>query len=148
MKLEIVRVKRANIPKITLDKKDYEKIGDIVEASILHNIEGQKQVTGSPIKTNAPSTIKAKRKRGVAIIRSLVDRKHRFVKGVKASWGSTATSSNVVIKPATHELATISRSVQMMGYTGWFGVSKKAKELIREIVRLRIKKIFQKAKSK
>lgn len=120
-------------------------IADVAAASIPDNILKQRQADGSRIRVNKPATRRRKRLNGRPML-SLIDEKHRFIQGAKGSFKhemrGTKGRHAIVIKPATKELATLSRHVQQMGYTGWFGLSKQTIEAIRELIRQAVKKTF------
>ena len=137
-------------------KRFWTDVGEHVEGGILDNITRGKQADGSAIKRNSAATLARKRELGRGS-RSLVDdpRKHRFVQGSGQSWktkfvggmfGKTATG--IIVVPATRWLKKISAILQSKGYTGWFGVSKKALAAIRKDLRKELKTIVKKAVKK
>lgn len=139
-----MRVERKTTGKLALarlgnmPKEFWKQVADTVEAGILDNIVKQKQADGSMIKTNARSTLmhKIALRRGT---RSLVDEKHRFVKGRGRSWKAIrylANGAGVVVGPATQELRELSRYVQQKGYTGWMGISATTRAALKELWRL------------
>lgn len=75
----------------------------------------------------------------------LIDRKHRFIQSSGGSWRWLAYEDHVNVEPATNELRKLNIYAQQNGYTGWFGVSKKAMDLIRRVVRRKITQIVSKA---
>ena len=146
-KVSVTREKIKSAPKdLKIGEENFAKIGDIVKASILRNIRDQQQVDGSRIKTNEESTRHKKELAGRQQL-SLVDEEHRFTK--PANWKVTATKEDVTVEPKG-ELVDLVRYVQEKprgkggGYTGWFGVNKKAINLIRGILVEVIDKAFGK----
>lgn len=144
---KIIRKRKAVLPKELVDKETMKTVGQLVEASILENIQKQRTITGGRLKINAPKTRERKRAKGRRQL-SLVDEKHRFVKGAGGSWAQRVTGKAVIVTPATPELKALSRWVQLKGYIDWFGVNKIAKEAIRKLMRESIKKQFRKAASR
>ena len=145
MKVDLVRKRVAVLPKYKFDQRTFEKIGKAVAGGVLVNIASQKQADGQRLKANRPATQQRKRDKGRPAL-SLVDKKRRFVKGGGGSWKYKATSSSVVVFPATNELKALVRWVQLKGYVGWFGISDKARNAIRAILREFIKATNKKAK--
>lgn len=127
----------------------FEAVGAVIGGDIIGNIEDGRQADGSSIKENAPSTKRKKQRQGNAPIRSLVDVERRFIRRGKTSWNWVANSKSVTIEPTgigkSAPLYELVREVQEKGYTGWFGVSKKAHKAIRALLRKRVEKILKKA---
>ena len=140
LKLKIQREVVADIPAIKLDKPFWRRVGLIVEASLLDNIRKQQQADGKKLKTNAAATRESKRRRRLPLL-SLVDAKHRFVKGRGASWRITEFLANgIIVGPATSQLKKLNRRVQNAGYTGWMGLGASGKAALRAMLRKHIRK--------
>lgn len=143
--IRLTRTRKAQWPKMRPGRALMLEIGKVLEGSILDNIKRQIQVDGTtPIQRNAPLTRKRKQERGRPLL-SLVDEKHRFVRGAGASWRSTATSSSVTVKPATRELRDLSLRVQGGGYEGWFGLSRDGAAVVRKLLQHWIRQQFRSA---
>ncbi len=150
--VKVSRVSKADFPeggKIRLKLKDWEDIGKLIVVGIQTNINNQQQADGSPIKSNAPSTLARKRKEGKEP-KSLIDQFKRFVKRTTSSWFVSPSTESVTVYPSDYTggdpsgatLRSLVRSVQARGYVGWFGISKRALSGIRLVVRNRIKAFF------
>ncbi len=148
IQIKIIRKTHLGGHPVTLrfDENTLSDIGRLVSGGILDNIRSQRQADGTSLKANAPSTREAKRKMGLPAL-SLVFKQHRFVKGLSQSWAAVVdlARNRVSVRPATMELANLSRSLQQRGYTGWFGVSERARAAIIERVRRFIKKAIKEA---
>lgn len=136
MKMRLIRRRKATLPTLNVPIEVLDELGKVCEAGILENIKRQKTARGRAIRQNAPSTLKAKR-RNKRPLMSLVDELHRFTRGLGASWASNPNThkSSVSIEPATKELARLSRYVQLKRYTGWFGISAKARKAMKQKIR-------------
>lgn len=141
----IVIKKKYELGDIRFAPKELEQFCKVIEGSILDNIQKQKQANGQQLKKNARSTQIRKRLAGRRPL-SLVDEKHRFVKGNKQSWATEVVNGgkSILVRPATGELKSLMLSVQQMGYVGWFGVSERGKLLMRNLLK---KLIIDKFKS-
>lgn len=142
MKMDLHRDQMFIPPKVRLDRQAYEEIGDACTASILRNIQEQRQADGSPLKQNAQGTQERKLREGKPLL-SLVDEEHRFVKGRGDSWAVRASDDEVVVEPATEEFAEIVGYVQERGYVGWFGPSAEGWSVIRGIIRKALERILR-----
>lgn len=136
------------IPKSVLDQ-----CLTVAELAILENITGQKQVDGTKLKRNARSTQERKKMLGRQL-KSLIDEKHRFVKGQQKSWkhvikgamkGGGFDKFSIGIFPANAELVWLNEEVQGKGYTGWFGVNKRALDVIYKILNHYVASTIKKA---
>ncbi len=151
MKHSVILKKRVNFPTGGwFDDKFLNDVGKLIEASILENIKTQTQADGSGLQRNKPSTSAKKRAMGRRLL-SLVDEKHRFVKGQGQSWKHETSKAKgmVTVRPATDELRELVKSVQIGGngrnkYRGWFGINKKAAAAIRQKAREMIKRLMKK----
>lgn len=130
------RTVRAKFPALRLDPSLLKEIAKLGEASILSNIRRQQQADGAALKANAPQTRERKRKKRRLQL-SLVDSKHRFVRGKSGSWTAQihARTSTVILQAATNELRNLSEYVQRMGYVGWLGINKQARAAMRASLR-------------
>lgn len=151
MNFTVRRTRKAVLPDLVWDKKVLTEIGEVAAAGVVDNVLKQKQEDGSRIKVNKPSTRRRKLLEGKQLL-SLIDEDHRFIKGGRGSFQhrhrGVGPLRTVVISPATAELREISKHVQRMGYTGWFGISKETADALRLIVRKFIKEKILKAKAK
>ena len=150
LKAKITRTKKArlNSARLVLGKATFDEIGKIASAAIVLNIKESRQADGAPIKRNKPSTALQKRMRRSLYrgrVAPLIDKRHRFIQGAGGSWRWFSYADHVNIEPATSELRQLSNYAQRNGYTGWFGVSKKAWSLIRRVVRRRLTEIVRTA---
>jgi hypothetical protein len=137
--MSVTRERISHPGDLEIGKENFEKIGEIVRASILRNIQSQTQANGAPLKENAPSTRRMKELAGRPQL-SLVDKLHRFVK--PSNWLVSAENKRVVVEPRG-DLVELCEEVQVKGYTGWFGLNRKGIELVREILRGTIKKWWE-----
>lgn len=153
MKVEISRKKIAKLPSIMLGKETFERIGEAVSAGIVMNVRTSQQADGSSIKENAPSTIERKRKLRrlnpyTGAVSPLIDRLRRFIGVDATSWRWWPSEDRVRVEPASSELRALNRIVQERGYTGWFGIPNKVRDVIRRIVRARIEWLIKQAGQK
>jgi len=118
-------------------------IAEICEDSILNNIAKQKSPDGSRLKKNAPSTRARKRRKGRPQL-SLVDAEHRLVKGNFRSWKPLRlTPTEVVVGPATLEVARLTKWTTRMGYD-FVGLSKKYVTKMRALFKEEIIRLIKK----
>lgn len=160
--MKLIRKQKFKPPKIEdfYDKGTIEELCKMVEGALLANIKSQTQADGSPIKRNAISTQKRKRKLGIPQM-SLADLGRRLVRGGKQTFvvvphkrGKTLTSIEATLNKA--ELAPhrgdgasmspyeLGMEVQRAGYVGWFEVGPKALAAIREKIATKLMGKFMK----
>jgi len=155
MEVVLTRTQKAKLPKLVLGKATFEKIGEVASSSIVLNVATSTQTSGAPIKENAPSTIRRKQKNPRSkkvggMVRPLVDVMRRFIKpGANGSWRWWAHDDYARIEPGDPggdpTLKELSRSLQARGYRGWFGINKKARAIIKRIVKERLLEIIKAA---
>lgn len=149
IQFKLERAKKAQVPKLDLGRETFEKIGAIAADAVVLNIKTSKQADGSLIKANAPSTARQKRSASrtwQGRVAPLIAEQLRFIQtGKGGSWRWTVHRDHVVIEPSSAELRRLSRYVQQRGYVGWFGLSKKAWGLVREILRAKILESIKRA---
>lgn len=142
LRMSVTRQVRAKLPTLAgFSPAFWNDVADIVIGGILANIAGQRTADGGRIKVNAPSTRERKRRHGQPLL-SLVDLHHRLVRSGDASWTVQRFLPNgtgIVIGPADDMVADISRWVQEAGYTGWIGISAKARAAIKARLRQELK---------
>jgi hypothetical protein len=142
-----VEVEEIELPKVSSDKKIMQEIGELVALGVSQNVIDQRQADGAPIQENAPSTIAAKRKKYPGRpIRSLIYERLRFVHS--PAFKATSTKNETVIEPGSINLRAISKHVQDLGYTGWFGVSAKTMSAIKERLDAYVREFLKKAAKK
>ena len=126
--IRFFRRRKAELPTLQVDDGLLRKLGRVIEGNIIDNIARQVQASGAALKRNKPFTQRRKRAAGWTWrgrVLSLVAQMHRFVMPGGLSWKTILPGkSTVIVRPATAELATLSRYVQQKGYTGWLGISK------------------------
>ncbi len=146
MMLQMVRDKRASFPPgLELTRAVLDKIGEVVAAGVTDNVIRQRTVDGGRIKVNALSTRRRKRAEGKPTL-SLIDEKRRFIKA--GAWAWKIKRNGVSIHPASAELRELMVRLQEAGYVGWFGASKKALAMVKQIVKDHIKAKFEEAKKR
>lgn len=146
MKFTLVREIIGEPLRIRLGADIMEQAGKVIAASILDNVQKQKQADGSALRSNRPSTIERKIRLGQRPM-SLVDQGHRLVKGGGVSYKVDAAPGVVTVRPSEQVVqapikqvppmhgrkrrkrtkttskaspAQLMRWVQEAGYTGWF----------------------------
>lgn len=128
-----------------MPKEFWAQAGKVAAGGILDNIMRQQQASGARLKINAPSTREAKRAKGRPNM-SLIDEKHRFVRG--NSWGVKhflANSEGVIVGPLNSELAQLVRYAAQKGYTGYIGLSAKTRAAIGALLRQWLQRIIRQA---
>jgi hypothetical protein len=146
LKIERTRV-YATPPKLRFPKSFWDKVARVAEGSTLENIRMQKQRSGAGLKRNAPSTRERKRKKGRPQL-SLVDEKHRFVKGGRRSWTILKylpDGIGIEIGGATDALRRLVGYAVDRGYVGWLGLSADGVAAVSALIRKEIKAQFRKA---
>jgi len=146
----LIRKKAAAVPEVRWSKQFLDECGKVVEGSTLDMIKKQQTADGGRLKMNAPSTRARKRRLGRPRL-SLVDEKHRFVKGARQSWKIVRylpRNTGIVVAAANAELAKLVKYVVGMGYTGWLGLSKNAGGAIKAAMRKDVKRMFREARSR
>lgn len=134
MNLSITTKVKGALSALRMDAAILLKIGRIVEGNVIDNIAHQTQASGAPLKQNARSTAIRKREKGWlwnGRVMALVAQMHRFVRPMGGSWRVIVGNNSVSVKPATGEIAQLSRFVQEKGYTGWFAVSNAGRNAIK-----------------
>jgi len=148
--VKLIRKRAINMPEFRWSREFWDRCGKVVEGSTLDMIRSQTTMDGSRIKQNAPSTRERKRKKGRPRL-SLVDEKHRFVKGGGQSWKIIRylpRNTGIVVAAANAELRKLVRYVVGMGYTGWLGLSSKSEKAIRALIREEVRRQFRAAARK
>jgi hypothetical protein len=137
-KTEVV-AKRQKLQLPKFDERFFKSVGSVVQSSIIDNITSGTMVDGGDIKKNSPGTILRKRKLGhmfAGSIKSLIDEQGRFVQpGEGGSWSITTTENSVKIKPRSGWLKETSQKLQEAGYRGWFGLNRRAKQILIKLIR-------------
>jgi hypothetical protein len=142
-----VRKKKAKLTKYVFDKATFEEVGQKAAAGIVMNIKSGRQADGSPIKKNAPSTIRRKNKENwkhEGNIRSLIMKEERFIQPGMGSWRWFAYKDRVNLEPATRWLKDMSKRLQLRGYVGWLGLSKKTRRVVQLVFRKHILLLIKK----
>ena len=124
---------RTKLSVLKLDHKLLEKCGKLMAGGIIDNIQKQQTWRGGSLKQNAPSTLERKRRKSRPLM-SLIDKLNRFVSGGGRSWAVNVdpAKNDVIVEPSTGELRDLVKWVQMKGYVGWYGISKKALQALKE----------------
>lgn len=137
------------MPDYRLDERALTDMGKAIEATALNAIKTQTKLDGTPIKKNSYAYAKQKSEAGWGS-RSLVAKDHSLVKGKGASFTTTVdvAASTVTVAPAAGDAEDRSGWVQEKGYTGWFGLSEKTVQDIKEILAAFIRRATAKAKGR
>jgi len=148
MPVKFIRVKKANLPRFVFTRKQWKGLGDVVGEGVADNIRRSKQADGSPIQENKPGTILQKRNKGSTFrgrIRPLIDEKHRAIQSKERSWRTLASTRNAKIIGTTLWLLDKMIEWQQRGYTGWMGISKVTRRVLRAELKLIIRQLIRKA---
>lgn len=126
-----------------------KEIGEIVADGIRENVLAQKQADGSTLKSNAPSTIESKMKRGLPTL-SLVDEGRRLI--LRSSYLVSGAKNRIEVrlsgvkrkgregsKAKAEAPSVLARYTHDAGYRGWFAASRETigavQEYIRDLIR-------------
>ena len=77
------------------------------------------------------------------MVKSLIDKKHRFIQNRQGSWERFYSKTKVTIEPATEWLQEVSYELQKKGYVGWFGLNKTGTKKIEKKIENHIEKLFK-----
>jgi hypothetical protein len=167
LRLMVVKLKHESVDHLVIpdmsspiSKRVMEDIALAVTGEIREGIIKQKKLDGSELTFNEPKTIEIKRQGGRTHggrVKSLIDRKRRFIGKGQKSYKISATKKRAVIGFATPRIGKIAKHLQdgirtkragLKRYTGWFGISKKAITQIEKIVAKAVRTTVKKFKVK